>query len=62
MYLIPKKEINNKSTLSLCDKYKKFKIYKIILTYINRSKIDYKGRFFFCKKINCSLDFTKIIC
>lgn len=27
MYLIPKKEIRNKSTLSLCDKYERFKIY-----------------------------------
>lgn len=26
MYLIPKSEINNKSTLNLCDKYKKYKI------------------------------------
>lgn len=26
MYLIPKREINNRSTLNLCDKYEKYKI------------------------------------
>ena len=27
MYLIPKNDINNVSTLSLCDKYEKYKVY-----------------------------------